>query len=234
VKDAKVLVVEDEENVRRLIAAYLEREGFDVIAAADGHDALDAFRRAQPDLVILDLMLPGVDGWEVCRRIRSGYDTPVIMLTARGEELDRIKGFELGADDYITKPFSPRELVLRVRAVLRRVGEAGGRNPERLRFPGLEIDRVRRTCRAGGRPVELTRREFDLLWFMAASRGRALEREELLMQLWGYDYAGDPRTIDVHVTRLRDKLEKHGWKYLHTVWGVGYKFEPVEARDRAE
>src|SRR5690625_4870927 len=151
----RVLIVEDEENLRRLIAAYLQREGFTVVVAADGREALDQFRRTPPDLVILDLMLPDIDGWDVCRRIRAGHTTPIIMLTARGEEIDRIKGLEFGADDYITKPFSPRELVLRVQAVLRRAGGPAEVKREQLRFPGLEIDRARRVGFADGEAVEL-------------------------------------------------------------------------------
>lgn len=231
----KVLVVEDEENVRRLIDAYLQHEGFDVVGASDGAEALQLLGQTSPDVVILDVMLPKVDGWEVCRRIRDQSRIPVIMLSARGAEQDRIKGLEYGADDYITKPFSPKELVLRVRAVLRRarpVASVGERAV--LRYPGLEIDRRSRRCTAAGRVVELTRREFDLLWHLARHPGRAFERESLLQQVWGYDFHGDARTIDVHVTRLREKLEDTGsYKYLHTVWGVGYKFD-VLAPDGTE
>lgn len=222
----RVLVVEDEENVRRLIDAYFQHEGFDVIGAADGEEALDAFVRTSPDVVILDVMLPRVDGWDVCRRIRARSRTPIIMLSALGAEDDRIKGFEYGADDYVTKPFSPKELVLRVRAVLRRARTLTAAEGTTLRYPGLTIDRRSRRCVVDGQAVELTRREFDLLWYLARHPGQAFEREPLLQHVWGYDFGGDVRTIDVHVTRLREKLEGAGaYKYLHTVWGVGYKFD---------
>lgn len=235
----RVLVVEDEENLLRLISAYLQHEGFDIVTAADGKQALTVFEQTAPDLVILDVMLPVIDGWDVCRRIRAGHDTPIIMLTARGQEVDRIHGLELGADDYVTKPFSPKELVLRVHAVLRRTGDQAAVDEELLQYPGLEIDRSRRRCIAAGRPVELTRREFDLLWHIARDPGRAFEREQLLRQVWGYDYVGDTRTIDVHITRLREKIEGRPddpppkYRYLHTVWGVGYKFDVVEVSDTA-
>lgn len=229
----KVLIVEDEENVRRLIAAYLEHEGFDVISAADGAEAMDGFAKAAPDVVILDVMLPRLDGWDVCRRIRARARTPIIMLSARGAEDDRIKGFEYGADDYVTKPFSPKELVLRVQAVLRRVRAAPGTDGAKLMYPGLEIDRRSRRCHVNGRAAQLTRREFDLLWHLARHPGQTFEREPLLQHVWGYDFDGDARTIDVHVTRLREKIEGEGaHKYLHTVWGVGYKFEVVSAQRR--
>lgn len=221
---ARVLVVEDEINVGRLVALYLEREGFEVRIATDGEEALAAFREQRPDLVLLDLMLPKVDGWEVCKRLRRLTDVPVIMLTARGDEVDRLLGLELGADDYVTKPFSPRELVLRVKAVLRRAGK--GDDPEVLRFPGLEIDGKKRQVRVNDREVALTRREFDLLWHLASHEGRAFDREQLLEQVWGYEYTGDVRTIDVHITRIREKIEDGSVpRYIHTVWGIGYKFQ---------
>lgn len=229
----RVLVVEDDENVRRLIEAYLQREGFDIVTAADGEQGWRVFQKSSPDLVLLDIMLPKLDGWELCERIRSFHSTPVIMLTARGEELDRIRGLELGADDYITKPFSPKELVLRVQAVLRRANGAEQPEKKRLHFPGLTIDYQRRLCRVGGDTVRLTKREFDLLWHMVRHPGQAFEREQLLRQVWGYDFVGDARTIDVHITRLREKLhgknEEVPYEYLHTVWGVGYKFEVMDA-----
>lgn len=223
-----VLVVEDDDNVRRLIDAYFQHEGFDVVVAADGEQALAVFRTDLPDVVILDLMLPKLDGWEVCRRIRAQSRTPVIMLSARDDEEDRIKGLEYGADDYVTKPFSPRELVLRVHAVLRRTGARTQTVGTNLRYPGLEIDYRGRRCLVDGVEVELTKREFDLLWHLARHPGQAFERQQLLQHVWGYDFGGDTRTIDVHVTRLREKLEgSGGHKYLHTVWGVGYKFEAL-------
>lgn len=226
----KVLVVEDESNVSRLIRVYLEREGYETHVAQDGHSALELFAEVEPDLVLLDLMLPGLDGWGVCRRIRDESDVPIIMLTARSDEVDRVLGLELGADDYVTKPFSPRELILRVKAVLRRTG---GESLDVLEFPGLVINGAQRTAWAGGNELSLTRKEFDLLWHLAAHAGRAFDREQLLEQVWGYDYTGDGRTIDVHITRLRDKLEEaqtdgRPRKYLHTIWGIGYKFDAKE------
>src|SRR5690606_11229328 len=180
------------------------------------------------DLVLLDVMLPGIDGWEVCRRIRAAGDTPVIMLTARDSELDRVLGLELGADDYVTKPFSPRELVLRVLAVLRRC--RGRPADECLEFPGLVLDGRQRTARLNGEEISLTRREFDLLWHLARHSGTAFERHLLIERIWGFDFTGDERTVDVHITRLREKIQPPGSsrRYLHTVWGVGYKFEVRE------
>lgn len=233
-----VLLVEDDENVRRLIGAYLEREGFSVHTAADGAAALELFHSESPHLIILDLMLPKIDGWEVCRRIRSGEPrtagTPIIMLTARGEERDRIEGLEIGADDYVTKPFSPKELVLRVRAILRRSGAAPDADDKvELVYPGLEINGLQRICTVNGNEVELTRREFDLLWHLAHHPGQAFERDQLLEQVWGYDFAGRHRTVDVHITRIREKIERGGsdspYTYIQTVWGIGYKFEVLPA-----
>ncbi len=226
----KVLVVDDEPNVCRLVQVYLEREGITVCSAHKGTEALRIFREEQPDLVLLDLMLPGIDGWEVCRNIRRESDTPVMMLTARGEEMDRVLGFELGADDYVTKPFSPRELVLRVKAVLRR---AGSEDTSILHFPGLVIDGERRQVWKDGEEITLTRKEFDLLWHLAYNAGRAYDRDQLLERVWGYDYTGDKRTIDVHITRLREKVhaDETGYSYIHTVWGIGYKFDTRKDED---
>jgi len=219
-------VVDDEEVVRELIELYLTKEGFEVIHARDGREALRLNGEKHPDLVILDLMLPGLDGWEVCRQIRTGSRVPIIMLTARGEEVDRIVGLELGADDYVVKPFSPRELVARVRAVLRR-GSAPGEENEVLSFPDLRIDRVRHRVEVDGEEVHLTPTEFRLLWCLASRPGRVFSRAELLDRIWGYDSESDARTVDVHVKRLRQKTrasESRSFS-ITTVWGLGYKFE---------
>ncbi|HHW10757.1 MAG TPA: response regulator transcription factor [Firmicutes bacterium] len=226
----RILVVDDEPNVLELVSVYLNREGFAVTTAEDGRKALELFDSVHPDLVILDLMLPELDGWEVCRYIRTAGQTPIIMLTARNEDLDRIVGLEMGADDYVPKPFNPRELVARVKAVLRRTRiMPADENQEILRFPYLEIDKLRHAARLKDAEIPLTPKEFDLLWLLASHPGRTYTREELLEHVWGYDYFGDDRTIDVHIKRLRKKLEPEElpYRYIHTVWGVGYRFEPI-------
>lgn len=226
----RILVVEDEPNVSELVSLYLSREGFEVQVAVDGKAALQAFDASHPDLVVLDLLLPEIDGWEVCRQIRSRSQTPIIMLTARTDDLDRILGLEMGADDYVSKPFNPRELVARVRAVLRRVRASQSVESQSvLRFPNLEVNRRRRAALVADTEVPLTPKEFDLLWLMASHPGRTFTREELLEHVWGFDYFGDERTIDVHVKRLRRKLEPEElpYRYIHTVWGVGYRLEPL-------
>ncbi|HEY8425615.1 MAG TPA: response regulator transcription factor [Limnochordales bacterium] len=232
-----MLVVDDEAEIRRLLRLYLERGGFDVIEAGDGAAALRIFeedRRRDGHriaAVILDLMLPGVDGWEVCERLRARDDVPILMLTARGEIHERLHGFNLGADDYVVKPFDPREVVARVRALVRRSGT--GREvartaaaPPPLRFGGLEIDPAARTVAVDGEPVTLTRTEFDLLVTLAEHRGQTLSRQQILDRLRGGDYFGDERLVDSHVKNLRDKLEPFGLRdIIATVWGVGYRFE---------
>jgi two-component system, OmpR family, response regulator ResD len=227
--EARVLVVDDEPIVRDVLSRYLSREGFEVETAADGQAALDVFEATRPELIVLDLMLPGIDGLEVLRRIRSRNGAAVIMLTARGEETDRVVGLELGADDYVAKPFSPREVVARVRAVLRRTRDtpvAGGQ--EILRFGALEIDARTREARVDGSPVELTPREFELLHYMASSPRTVFNRLHLLDELWDASFAGDPSTVTVHVRRLREKIESDpaNPRHLITVWGAGYRFEP--------
>jgi DNA-binding response OmpR family regulator len=228
--EARVLVVDDEPIVREVLSRYLSREGFEVDTAADGQAALDVFEATRPELIVLDLMLPRMDGLEVFRRIRARNGAAVIMLTARGEETDRVVGLELGADDYIAKPFSPREVVARVRAVLRRTRDRTMAAPgeETLRFRELEIDTRTREVRVDGRPVELTPREFDLLHFMASSPRTVFNRLYLLDQLWDASFDGDPSTVTVHVRRLREKIEPDpsSPRHLVTVWGAGYRFEP--------
>ena len=225
---ARVLVVDDEPIVRDVLTRYLSKGGFRVESAEDGEAALERFAAEPPDLVLLDLMLPGVDGVEVFTRIRADHDTPVIMLTARGEEADRVVGLEIGADDYIAKPFSPREVVARVRAVLRRSPGVARRDEEPIRFGGGAIDPAARTVTVRGRPVSLTPKEFDLLLFLARNPGRVFDRLELLEELWDFAFEGDPATVTVHVRRLREKLERDPSRPRHlvTVWGAGYRFDP--------
>ncbi len=216
-----VLVVDDEKNIVQLLKLYLSNEGYQVEAAYNGQEALDKARKLRPDLVVLDLMMPGIDGLEVCRRLRKESDVPVIILTARGEDVDKIVGLEVGADDYVTKPFNPRELVARVKAVLRRYHPEGKASPV-IEVGDLRIDVARREVSVGSRAVELRAKEFDLLVAFAQNPGIVLPREKLLSQVWGYDYLGDSRTIDVHVTWLREKLSGSNVQ-IRTVWGVGYK-----------
>jgi two-component system, OmpR family, response regulator ResD len=227
---ARVLVVDDEPIVRDVLTRYLSKGGFRVESAEDGQTALERFAAEPPDLVLLDLMLPGPDGIEVFTRIRADHDTPVIMLTARGRETDRVVGLEIGADDYIAKPFSPREVLARVRAVLRRVPAGSGeqREEEPIRFQGGEIDPAARTVTVGGRPVPLTPKEFDLLLFLAGNPGQVFDRLELLAELWDFAFDGDPSTVTVHVRRLREKVERDPSRPRHlvTVWGAGYRFDP--------
>jgi DNA-binding response OmpR family regulator len=224
---AKILVVDDEPNIREVVGLYLRRDGHAVVSAADGEEALEIYRRTRPDLVVLDLMLPKVSGLEVCRRIQAERRVPLIMLTARGEEEDRIVGLGLGADDYVIKPFSPRELAARVGAVLRRTGEtpefaAGGA----LVFDDLRIDPATREVTVRDEPVTLTAREFDLLRHMASHPRRVFTRDQLIEAVWGYAFSADTSTVTVHVRRLREKLEADPARprYLQTVWGIGYRF----------
>ena len=220
-----VLVVDDEPMVREVLERYLTAEGYSVGVATDGEEALVRFEEHLPDLVLLDLMLPKLDGYEVFRRIRDHGGTPVIMLTARGDETDRIVGLDLGADDYVTKPFSPREVVARVRAVLRRTSDLP--NGEPLRYGDLEIVGERREARLRGAPVRLTRKEFDLLHHLASRPGVALTRTQLLEEVWDFAWDGDSATVTVHVRRLREKIEEDPSEptRIVTVWGVGYRFE---------
>ncbi|TAH51770.1 MAG: response regulator transcription factor [Chloroflexota bacterium] len=225
----KVLVVDDEPQILDVVSKYLTREGFQISIARDGEGALSAFNANKPDLVVLDLMLPKVDGLEVFKRLRTLSAVPVIMLTAKGEETDRIVGLELGADDYITKPFSPRELVARVKAVLRRVttGTMLDTGERTLVRGDLRIDPRARSVSVSDKAVELTSKEFDLLWFLASHPGQVFTRTQLLDHVWGYEYYGDSSTVTVHIRRLREKIENDPANphYLSTVWGVGYKFE---------
>lgn len=224
----RILVVEDEHMVAEVVERYLRRDGYAVTVVHDGGAAMAAFDQLSPDLVVLDLMLPGLDGMEICRRIRSHGETPIIMLSARAEELDKLLGLGVGADDYVTKPFSPRELAARVRTVLRRSARPSSQGTDTLRFAGLRIDRRGRTVESDSGQLAVTAREFDLLYYLASHAGQVFSREQLMDTVWDYTYAGDAETVTVHMRRLRTKIETDPSRprYLKTVWGVGYKFEP--------
>lgn len=223
-----ILVVDDEANIRDLARIYLEKEGFRVIGASNGTQALRQMKQSPPALVILDLMLPEIDGWEVCRQIRASGDLPIIMLTARDDDIDKILGLELGADDYMTKPFNPRELVARVRAILRRTSGNLQVSSDKQRLLGdLTIDPGSRNVTVGGEPVTLRIKEFDLLLAFVDNVNQVLTRDQLLNKAWGYDYYGETRTVDVHVAQLRDKLTNSSVR-IETVWGIGYKLTVPE------
>ena len=229
-KPQTVLVVEDEASIASFVAAYLKNAGFNVKTTASGNEALRLVESEKPDLVVLDLMLPDLDGVEVCKRIRQSSDLPVLMLTARDEDVDKIIGLEVGADDYLTKPFNPRELVARVKSILRRsVPERRELQTRQITHGKLEIDAGRREVQVDGEEVQLAPKEFDLLWELLDHRGLVLTRDQLLERVWGYTFAGDTRTVDVHVRQLRRKLGEAS--PIVTVWGVGYKVAP--ARDAA-
>ena len=221
----RIMVVDDDPNIRELVRLYLEKEGFEIVTAERGDEAVKLFRASPPNLMLLDVMLPGMDGWQVCREVRKISNIPIIMLTAKDETFDKVLGLELGADDYIVKPFDMKELVARIKAVIRRFQAAD--TPEKeLVFPGLTINISQYTVTYMGRALDMPPREIELLYFLASHPGMVFTREQLLEQVWGYDYFGDSRTVDVHVKRLREKLsggEELGWQ-IKTVWGVGYKF----------
>ena len=221
----KVLIVEDDSNIAQLLQLYLEKEGFRVVIAPDGGKGVELFRKEKPNLVLLDLMLPVLDGWGVCRAIRQESDVPIIMLTAKGETTDKVTGLKLGADDYITKPFEMKEVMARIHAVLRRYGgDQGGR--KKLTFDKLVINMDSYELLVDGKRVDTPPKEMELLYHLAASPNRVFTRNQLLDEVWGFDYFGDSRTVDVHIKRLREKLEgvSDQWS-IKTVWGVGYKFE---------
>ena len=230
---ALILVVDDEEPIRQLASLYLEKEGFQVACASDGPEAIEMAQRQRPALVVLDVMLPTIDGFEVCRRLRQGSDVPILMLTARNEDVDKIVGLELGADDYLTKPFNPREMVARVKAILRRY-ESGQRAGPTLRLGPLTVDKQRREARAGDKELSLRTKEFELLVAFLENAGIVLGREQLLDLVWGYEFYGETRTVDVHVQHLRQKLAGSGVG-IQTVRGVGYKLveEPASAEETA-
>lgn len=223
----KILVVDDESRMRKLVRDFLERAGFQVLEAGDGMDALDVFYDNQDiGLIILDVMMPKMDGWEVCREIRKESKVPIIMLTARGEERDELNGFELGVDEYISKPFSPKILVARVNALLRRT--SGLAMDQTVSAGGIEIDKAAHLVKIDGNPVDLSFKEFELLTYFMENQGIALSREKILNNVWNYDYFGDARTIDTHVKKLRNKLGDKG-EYIRTIWGMGYKFEVAKS-----
>ncbi|MCF0124080.1 MAG: response regulator transcription factor [Ruminiclostridium sp.] len=221
----KVLIVEDESNIAELVNLYLKKEGYETMVAPDGGKALELYRLFQPDLVLLDIMLPVMDGWSVCAKIRETDATPIIMLTAKGETIDKVAGLEMGADDYIVKPFEMKELLARVHAVLRRLGDEEEKG-RRLTFQGLVINLDSYELEVQGKRVDTPPKELELLYHLAAAPNRVFTRNQLLDEVWGFDYFGDSRTVDVHIKRLREKLEgvSDQWS-LKTVWGVGYKFE---------
>lgn len=222
----RVLVVDDDQNIAELIRLYLEKEMYEVRIAYDGKKAMSIFYEWTPDLVVLDIMIPQMDGYEVCKHIRKAGNIPIIMLTARGEVIDKVLGLELGADDYIVKPFEPKELLARVKAVLRRTQNSDMIKEEKLVFPGISIDKNDYTVTFKGKRIEMPPKELELLYFLASRPNQVFTREQLLEKVWDYDYIGDSRTVDVHIKRLREKLhdEMGRWE-IKTVWGVGYKFE---------
>ncbi len=226
-----VLIVDDEVNICELLRLYVEKEGYNTVIANNGQEAMDKFRVEKPDMVLLDVMLPIKDGWQVCREIRAIDTTPIIMLTAKGETFDKVLGLELGADDYIVKPFEPKELLARMKAVLRRTA---GRPEEEeadkeILFEGLRINQTTYEVYLGEQKIEMPPKEFELLYFLAKNANKVFTRDQLLDEIWGYEFFGDSRTVDVHMKRIREKIEKEeqSW-HLKTVWGVGYKFEVAE------
>ncbi len=223
----KILVIDDETNICDAIRLYFENEGYSVRSANDGVEGLAVFKTYDPDIVLLDVMMPKMDGNEVCRNIRSISQTPIIMLTAKGETFDRVLGLTLGADDYLTKPFEMKELSARIKAVLRRCHATGEKNDQdTLKFDNLEVSLQKYELKIGGKPVDIPPKELELLYFLASNVNRVYTRDQLLDKVWGYEYPGDSRTVDVHIKRLREKLDKASDKWtLRTIWGVGYKFE---------
>ncbi len=227
----KILIVDDDANIAELISLYLTKECFDTTIVNDGESALSAFESYEPNLILLDLMLPGIDGYQVCREIRSKSDTPIIMLSAKGEVFDKVLGLELGADDYMEKPFDSKELVARVKAVLRRFtpskqpGTQNTSDAKCVQYPDLTINLTNYSVIYYGKAVEMPPKELELLYFLASSPNQVFTREQLLDHIWGYEYIGDTRTVDVHIKRLREKIKDHSAWRLSTVWGIGYKFE---------
>lgn len=226
----KILIVDDDENIAELISLYLTKECFDTKIVYNGEDALAAFDTYQPNLILLDLMLPGIDGYQVCREVRAKSPTPVIMLSAKGEVFDKVLGLELGADDYVMKPFDSKELVARIRAVLRRYQTVKPQTSavdqiKCVNYEDLEINLTNYSVTCDGHAVDMPPKELELLYFLSASPNQVFTREQLLDQIWGYEYIGDTRTVDVHIKRLREKIKDHNSWALSTVWGIGYKFE---------
>ncbi len=231
VNKQKILIVDDDENIAELISLYLTKECFDTMMVHDGEKALIAHDTYQPNLILLDLMLPGIDGYQVCRELRTRSNVPIIMLSAKGEVFDKVLGLELGADDYIMKPFDSKEMVARVKAVLRRYQvtpkqeDASENKGKCVEYPGISINLTNYSVLVDNTQVDMPPKELELLYFLAASPNQVFTREQLLDQIWGYEYIGDTRTVDVHIKRLREKIKDHGSWSLSTVWGIGYKFE---------
>lgn len=222
----KILIVDDDENICELLRLYLEKDGFDPIVANDGEKAVDCARKLNPALILLDIMLPKLDGWQVCREIRKFSSVPIIMLTAKGETFDRILGLELGADDYVPKPFDAKELIARIKAVLRRSGATDGPKVEEVSYDKIVVNLTNYELKINGVQIDTPPKELELLYHLASNPNRVFTRDQLLDEVWGFDYYGDSRTVDVHVKRLREKLEGVSDRWLlKTVWGVGYKFE---------
>lgn len=227
----KILVVDDESRMRKLVRDFLVRQKYEVLEAGDGEEAVEIFfKHKDIALILLDVMMPKMDGWQVVRTVREHSNVPIIMLTAKGEEQDELHGFDLGVDEYISKPFSPRILVARVDAVLRRGGQV---KENVLSCEGIEINKSAHQVKVDGKPIELSYKEFELLTYFVENRGLALSREKILNNVWNYDYFGDARTIDTHVKKLRSKMGEKG-NYIRTIWGMGYKFEPDEAGEEGE
>ena len=228
----KILIVDDDKNICELLHLYLAKEGFDTVLAHDGVEALEKFEKEKPSIVLLDVMMPKMDGWETCRKIRAVADVPVIMLSAKSETFDKVLGLELGADDYIVKPFETKEVVARIKAVLRRYSHDNKKDDDKdnvIRFENLIVDLVKYELKVGGKVVDAPPKELELLHYLANHPNRVFTRDQLLDEVWGFEYYGDSRTIDVHVKRLREKLEGVSEKWaLKTVWGVGYKFEVAD------
>lgn len=225
----KILVVDDDLNICELLRLYLTKEGYNVVIANDGQTAVSTFQEESPSLVLLDIMLPKLDGWQVCREIRKFSETPIIMLTAKGEVFDRVLGLELGADDYVVKPFDTKEIVARIKAVLRRSASSATEEIKEVHYDKLSINLTNYELKVGGVQIDTPPKEMELIFHLAKNPNRVFTRDQLLDEVWGYDYYGDSRTVDVHVKRLREKLEGASDKWeLRTVWGVGYKFETKE------
>lgn len=226
----KILIADDDKNIAELLRLYLEKEGFSSVIAADGNEALELFRRESPDLILLDIMMPELDGWQVCREIRKTSECPIIMITAKGEVFDKVLGLELGADDYVVKPFDGKEVVARVKAVLRRIGLPSSADADKeVSFDKLSVNMTRYELRVDGKIVDTPPKELELLYHLATNPNKVFTRDQLLDEVWGFEYYGDSRTVDVHVKRLREKLEGVSEKWsLRTVWGVGYKFALID------
>ena len=227
----KILIVDDDNNIAELISLYLTKECFETMIVGDGESALEAYKTFGPDIILLDLMLPGIDGYQVCREIRQNSEIPIIMLSAKGEVFDKVLGLELGADDYMEKPFDSKELVARVKAILRRYKPAASpvveaeSDVEEISYPDITINRTNYTVIYMGNRIEMPPKELELLYFMASSPNHVFTREQLLNQIWGYEYLGDTRTVDVHIKRIREKFNAHTSWQISTIWGIGYRFE---------